>query len=1260
MKAFSVPSRLKIWLLFGLSAITAVVGPACSGSDRPGLLGGLAGDGVVSRDSGAPCQTGAQKPCGVTLDLAAGVKTCYRGTQFCVEGAWSNCQAGEVTREPNPIGGFGFDPAQRQALGLPSLSMPAHCGNGHPPTGSGGASSGGSSSGGGPNTADFATECDPECMFFGENPTDITGNGGADPGPLPTVTAPTCEHGACTVGAKMTSNCDPCVASVCAAHPSCCTTAWTGQCVDWATQTCVGVTLPKTLCDFGLFSDTNLELSDRAATNVAIGAYGNVKIGADSYFTSIYATGNVTTGNFNSKSVTMTDGIHANGYIKFEASDTSKVYGNLYAGNYVDINNVDIQGDVWATGTGTAITGAGSNGIITGTARSKNAILSTLTVGTRLANQTGLTLPAILLPPQTAGTAIPTKTTDCTGTTDYLNQATRSIGPGKYGTITINDGASNYLELKGQGVYYIKALKLGNSNRLILNLNDETYAAGWDVRICNTVGVENLFYGKVRVSGDATKGPPNDSNGVLKDPKYLTIYYAGTATLKMDTDVYWTGILMAPNASVEKSTMNLSPGAPLANLPTTNDINLGNRAAPVNGAIWSKTTKLETDALARGIDPDVCKAMPQIVLPPVTCPVTLAPKGLQNEPCVSGRDCQANSHCLGPTTTSCAHDKCTTSPTPLSAGCDDCVARICAVPALAGCCSTAWGQNCVDAVATQCDATCAFGTCSQNACVAGPQPIDKHCDDDLGAAAGCLDTVCAANPTCCQSGGAWSATCVTALNTACGSLATGKTRLCDYAIFASDEYVKSGTPTISSGLVNTASMVDPDPAVPTVNFNCAAGTASHYDWEGSLMLNAATHYDEVEMGWGETLRFPAAGKYYMNYLYLGGDNAIQLPAAPAVVEVYVCGQVYVGEQTVVTGLAAGADSMRFRVYSNYNGSNAIWWYRDDSGGRQTYGAMYAPNGSIRLGGNLTHNGLLWGEDVILGSNDTINYPGAAETACEAAPIDAGAVCPLTLIPKPAMASGQCEDNTAGYKDSSCIGYDLAAGIPCDKKVPICNHGTAQFSGSVSIGYYSPSKGQLAVENPAVAPDGTCPQTLTIPAGECRDLTNCTALAAGQTIMIDPLKALTPGECGGGTNGRRLDNWTAYDGRTCVPQSQPNRVEYEYEAKCPDGSSARWGLLTWSTTTPGSSHIDFSVKVGADSEELATANFAKIAEASQALNSQVCVFKSATPCYADITAKLSLSPKEPARFLNLRADVVPNGGSPVLKDWGISYTCVYDQ
>ena len=49
---------------------------------------------------------------------------------------------------------------------------------------------------------------------------------------------PTCAHEKCVIGGPLTSACDPCVASICGANPSCCSTQWTSTCVGQVLGVC--------------------------------------------------------------------------------------------------------------------------------------------------------------------------------------------------------------------------------------------------------------------------------------------------------------------------------------------------------------------------------------------------------------------------------------------------------------------------------------------------------------------------------------------------------------------------------------------------------------------------------------------------------------------------------------------------------------------------------------------------------------------------------------------------------------------------------------------------------------------------------------------------------------------------------------------------------------------------------------------------------------------------------------------------------------
>jgi vibriolysin len=48
----------------------------------------------------------------------------------------------------------------------------------------------------------------------------------------------TCAHNKCTIGGKLSSSCDPCVAQICAVQSSCCTKKWTSTCVAKVASVC--------------------------------------------------------------------------------------------------------------------------------------------------------------------------------------------------------------------------------------------------------------------------------------------------------------------------------------------------------------------------------------------------------------------------------------------------------------------------------------------------------------------------------------------------------------------------------------------------------------------------------------------------------------------------------------------------------------------------------------------------------------------------------------------------------------------------------------------------------------------------------------------------------------------------------------------------------------------------------------------------------------------------------------------------------------
>jgi hypothetical protein len=50
------------------------------------------------------CDEGAQRDCQIIIDEANGVRSCWQGVQFCVEGLWSDCFVDDsepTSLEPN-------------------------------------------------------------------------------------------------------------------------------------------------------------------------------------------------------------------------------------------------------------------------------------------------------------------------------------------------------------------------------------------------------------------------------------------------------------------------------------------------------------------------------------------------------------------------------------------------------------------------------------------------------------------------------------------------------------------------------------------------------------------------------------------------------------------------------------------------------------------------------------------------------------------------------------------------------------------------------------------------------------------------------------------------------------------------------------------------------------------------------------------------------------------------------------------------------
>lgn len=138
---------------------------------------------------------------------------------------------------------------------------------------------------------------------------------------------------------------------------------------------------------------------------------------------------------------------------------------------------------------------------------------------------------------------------------------------------------------------------------------------------------------------------------------------------------------------------------------------------------------------------------------------------------------------------------------------------------------------------------------------------------------------------------------------------------------------------------------------------------------------------------------------------------------------------------------------------------------------------------------------------------------------------------------PPPESGQCEPWLPGQTDPACSGIDLAGGIPCDQKIPVCNHGNTTAPSGIRIIHFPANSNQY----PKTAPSQTHPQmqqcvtNAPIPPGQCRSF-DCPNLGNGnREIMINPPQGSSGipqvAECS------TLDNWTLFSGGTaCGPPS----------------------------------------------------------------------------------------------------------------------------
>lgn len=169
----------------------------------------------------------------------------------------------------------------------------------------------------------------------------------------------------------------------------------------------------------------------------------------------------------------------------------------------------------------------------------------------------------------------------------------------------------------------------------------------------------------------------------------------------------------------------------------------------------------------------------------------------------------------------------------------------------------------------------------------------------------------------------------------------------------------------------------------------------------------------------------------------------------------------------------------------------------------------------------------WDAACVASYNTLIGGKCGAVTSWSAACVDkVKTICGATC----GADAGTCSPRAPDTTEATCAGYDLAAGIPCEGKIPVCNHGTKTAPAGIEIVHFPANSQQY----PKCDPDLTHPQMMTcttkasIAPGKCITVDDCPGLSGNREIMINPAGAKHVAEC------VCLDNWTLYsNGVTCV-------------------------------------------------------------------------------------------------------------------------------
>lgn len=763
-KAAARESRRTSWskLRLGL-AVLMLFGAGCGTDGRPSGLGGEDADGSSDGGSAGPCADGAARACGVTLDQANGSVFCYRGKQYCEAGSWGSCTDGSVSEEPDPTSSemSGFSRAN-------SLSTAAKC---------------------------LSNPCDPSCMYFKEDPADITPSGGSvpiDPG-IPNWSSSattTCSHELCTPGTALSASCHPCVQSICATNPTCCTTGWTQTCADLVYTQCAGTVKPTglNLCDFAGYAQSFIRFGNGGTGSPVLGARGagtlSTPDGSAVYLETncrvgpIYAKGAVNlrngcqiSGNVVSEGAawleagstrltgTLTSGgnvelrngtivtgaIQATGTITLQASAAAQ--STLWAGGVITLNNPsNVTGNVQTVGN---ITGQ-ANGRMFGNATVKspstiNPILTVDGVKNTAGTVTIPPAPSLVLPDLSAYKRNLTTSCAVAASRPALNVwgPDQTLPPGVYGDVIVYSGFK--LILQDGGSYVFSSLRFfAGSQGLRL-----AGTAKWDVSVCNTFQTDTGI--PIYLNGGTTR--PNAPDFV--------VYSAATTgdCISIGDGNLFSGMFLAPECGIR--IFNNYTGT---------------------AAFWGKSVYSDTGMNLTNIPVASCNATP--IFGAAVCDATtqyytngrtyangevVHYNGVKYT-CLVGGWCSAAGGYSGAywpgrgsawTSAWSAAGTCPTTANPSTGGVCPIGISAPAVGTARRTCSS--GQDCQ--IDSSCTEVVTSATCAHSKCAAGAA-LTSSCDS-------CVARICADTPSCCST--SWTTACAAKVETICDASCGAKT-----------------------------------------------------------------------------------------------------------------------------------------------------------------------------------------------------------------------------------------------------------------------------------------------------------------------------------------------------------------------------------------------------------------------------------------------------------------------------------------------------